>query len=149
MSKWMRSAVFVVVVAVIATACGSDGDGAGSDTEPTAAAVTTVLVSAPCFGLEQVDKLPEWIGGLAFGESHSISGGNTIDLVSKVGCQIEGGVLVVSEAGVFDEAYAEVCIGFEGDDIPRPELRPAPDKLWGCTQPGEDGTFLWVPHWPE
>jgi hypothetical protein len=59
-------------------------------------------------------------------------------------------VLVVSETGVFDEAYAENCIAFEAVDIPPPELRPAADKLWGCTQPGaEDGEFVWVPHWPD
>lgn len=41
-------------------------------------------------------------------------------------------------------------IALEAVDIPPPELRPAADKLWGCTQPGaQDGEFVWVAHWPD
>lgn len=108
----------------------------------TAAVSTTLPSEWPCFGLAQVGALPDWAGGLAFGEYHDFGGGSFVDLRSLVGCEIEEGVLTVNEEGrerLFGSAYVEDCDGFQSSDIPPEELRPAVDDGWVCHQPVEGG----------
>ncbi len=117
----------------------------------TSEVTTTTVPGPPCYGLVEVGTLPEWIGGgLEFGELYEGSSGNTIDLRGKVGCEIDGGVLAVTESGAFFEAYMDECFDIEAGDIPIGELRPPGDQLWMCTQPtGDDGQILMVPKFPE
>jgi len=129
----------VLLLLSLLVGCG-DGDEAAkvSTADETAATTATLSASPPCFGLVQADKLPDWAGGLAFGEIHSFGGGST-DLRSVVGCEVEGGVIVINEDGRFFHAYVDDCECFESSDIPPQELRPAGDDRWICFQPTGDG----------
>lgn len=126
--------VFLAAVVVSAGCGSSDGDEA--------ATTDTLPAGPPCFGLVQADKLPDWAGGLAFGESHSLGGGNFVDLTSTVGCEIEEGVLRINKDGRFIQAFVDDCESFESSDIPAQELRPAGDDRWTCSQPAEGGGML-------
>jgi hypothetical protein len=97
----------------------------------------------PCFRLVQVDKLPDWFGGLAFGEKHSIGGG-VWDLTSMVGCEVEGGVIAINRDGRLFMAYVDDCASFHSSDIPQ-ELRPAVAERWVCVELTGDGEMQFIP----
>ncbi len=138
-----------VVLATLAMSAGCGGEDGPEAAEVSLAdetvattttlpVATTLPIGPPCFGLVQVDKLPDWAGGLAFGERHNLPGG-FVDLRSAVGCEVEGGVLNVVEDGRFTVAYVESCDSFDSSDIPSQELRPEADQGWICQEPTGDG----------
>lgn len=135
--------VVPITLALLIAACGgADGGDEVSPTDGIEATSTKAPAGAPCFGLAQVATLPDWAGGLAFGERHDLAGGSFVDLTSRVGCEIERGVVTVnkeSEDRLFGSVYVEDCDGFESSDIPPQELRPAADDRWICYEPSEEG----------
>jgi hypothetical protein len=135
----LQQAFGLTLIVLLLTGCG------GAPVEPTSTSTplpvpptATLSAGPPCFGLIQADKLPDWAGGLAFGEMHS-SDGSFTDLTSVVGCKVEGGVILINEDGRFFSAYIDDCENFESSDIPPEELRPASDDPWICNQPTGDG----------
>ena len=150
MMQRARSGALALVIAalVLSAGCGGGEDETATTATTEAATTTTHPAEPPCYGLAEVDILPEWIGSLAFGEAHNIGTGSSLDLRGMVGCEVDGGVLVVTEAGVFEDAYMENCVDFEGTDIPMEELRPPTDKFWACIQPAGDG-LLYVPRYAD
>ena len=111
-----RRLLSVLLVVCLAGGCGGDDETA---TTATTGATTTTQAPAqpPCYGLPEADTLPEWMGSLAFGESHNVGTGSSIDLRGMVGCAVDDGVLVVQ--------------GCPGDrDHPQPQERiPDQDPL--------------------
>jgi len=150
----MRRGMVGLVSVLLASACGG-GDGAtatpgsatGTPTLATASPQTATTpttprpVGPPCYGLVQVDKPPDWAGGFGLGS-----------FASNVGCEIDGGVLLVSKGGV-PQGFAYL------DDCDRPESGGIPDELSltldgeivTCVEPAGDGTLrhgyvtAWMP----
>ena len=133
----------LALMAIPGCDAGEGGDVAEVSLAGETAVVSTTLPAEwPCFGLAQGAALPDWAGGLAFGEYHDLGGGSFVDLTSLVGCEIEEGVLTVNEETedrLFGGAYVEDCDGFQSSDIPPEELRPAVDDRWICREPLEGG----------
>lgn len=132
----MRTAVAVVLAVFLMAGCGGDdgqSDGQSDGVSDSASQTTidetttgdTEADGPPCFGLEQVEELPAWAG--------------TVDFTVVVGCQFDGGVLLVNEElGRAIGAYVDDCGSFQASDI-RPELRPGAEDNWVCHQPTPDG----------
>jgi len=139
-AKQRTTVVLVILINLAVTGCGPGQLFGPTSVPPT----VTLPPGPPCFGLVQADRLPDWAGGLAFGEKHSLPTGFT-DLTSVVGCEVEGGVILINEDGHFFNAYVNDCVNFESSDIPPKELRPASDDPWICIQPAGDGGTLIKP----
>jgi len=130
--------LLVVIALAVTAGCGGEGDEAASSAvdpaattlvEEAAAVTTTLPAGPPCFGLVQVDQLPEgWAVLLNF---------DVADWMPDVGCEIEAGVLRVSEDGHFRSAFVDACASFESTDIPSEDLWPASNQRWVCHEVGE------------
>lgn len=144
-SKKLLQQVFGLMLAVFLLAgCGSSNGGeAAKVSTADKTATATLSAGAPCFGLIQADKLPDWAGSLAFGKKHSLGGNNFVDLTSMVGCKVEGGVILI-EDGRFVQAYVNDCKSLKSSNISPQELRPGSGDSWVCVQPTGDGGIQFV-----
>ena len=129
----IRLALLLFVLLAVAACGDSESDG---DTEGSTGA------GPPCFGLTEVDALPEWT-----------SGTGAVDFLeeeNRAGCAVRRpGVVVVTADGVPDDtsgrrlvaAYLDDCRAFVGQDSLPGELLIPPDAIqtWVCQQPSEGG----------
>ena len=139
--------VVLVFGITLMAACGAD-QGGESTTAPlteqangTPAETTAevpVVAGPPCYGLEQTDSLPDWVGeGMA--PSHPAD-------PDRDGCVVDQGVIVVateldsSLGRRFVIAAVDDCVAFGAAMVDLPsDLRIPPDAIqsWLCFEPAQ------------
>ncbi len=129
--------VLTLIVLLLVGCSGSQPEPTATHTpEPTA----TLPPQPPCYGLTQANSLPEWAGGLAFGEKHTFGLGEFTDLTNMTGCEVEGGVIAMhNENGKFLLAYVDNCDSFELNILPGLPIPTQVGDSWICNMPTTDG----------
>ena len=136
--------VVLVFGITLMAACGGD-EGGESTTAPlteqtngTRAETTAIPVVAgpPCYGLEQTDSLPDWVG-------EGITPSRPTDS-DRAGCEVDQGVIVVateldsSVGSRFVIAAVDDCAAFGAAMVDLPsDLQIPPDAIqsWLCLEP--------------